>query len=655
MAAGSIVIDLLMRTGSFETDTKRAERRLRELEKSARQVGAAIGTAFAAAATATAYFVKSSIDAADAAIKNAQAIGLTVEAYTALAFAADLSGISQEEMGVALTKLARQAADAAGGSKTAAAGFDALGISLKNVDGSLKDTDTLLTEIADKFAGYADGTEKTALATELFGRSGAKMIPLLNSGATGIAAMRKEAAELGLVMDTQTARAAEQFNDDLTRLGGVVKGFGNDLMRAALPALQAVATWMLEARRNAVDASGAVPTLTSAFNSLAVEAMRSGTTIYVLGLQMAEFAAKTELVARGLWDAVNGSNTSNVEIAKRTWAGFRAISEGVAADTERARKDLAEFERRLAQGPGAALTGARLNAFNDPRSTTFGQSPAAPRAPTLPGTAGRRSSARSAADRATEEAYREAMRAAQERSDARKREDEQIAESMRMSQEADAARLKALTGGAYSEQLKEVTADIGFLNRAYEEGKIGVELWAEAVAQATGRLQQQAEEVDAFAKQMQENVQTFLGGAFADAMEGNFKSIGQAFTQMVNRMVAEALAADLSRRLFGSGGSGEGWIGALVSAASGYFGGSRAGGGDAMPGREYWVGENGPERFRPRTMGTILPAAAQGASGSRSLVVNNSFMVSGMVDRRTQTQIAAEAARAVADAARRNA
>ena len=44
MAAGSIIIDLLMKTGSFETDSKRAEKRLREMEKTAKQVGTVIGT-----------------------------------------------------------------------------------------------------------------------------------------------------------------------------------------------------------------------------------------------------------------------------------------------------------------------------------------------------------------------------------------------------------------------------------------------------------------------------------------------------------------------------------------------------------------------------------------------------------------------------------
>lgn len=696
MAAGSIIVDLLMRTGSFETDTKKAQKRLRELEAEAKKVGAAIGTAFAAAATATAYFVKSSIDAADAAIKNAQAIGLTVEAYTELAFAADLSGISQDEMGVALTRLARLAAEAAGGSKTAAAGFDTLGISLRTADGAIKDTDQLLTEIAGKFAGYADGTAKTALATEFFGRAGAKMIPLLNGGADGMAALRKEAAELGIVMDTQTAKAAEQLNDDVTRLGAVVRGFGNDLMRAAVPALQATATAMLEMRRQSVQAGESLPMLTGMLNGLALEAARSTAQLYILGLEFGEVFAKAEVVARSLKDLAFG-NTSNMDVLRRAWAGFDAISEGVKADVDRARDELKRFEYALSpEGQAATRLGS------DPRELARrGRGPgtpaalAAPTIPRLPALNG----GKSAVDEAARylENLRKQLQATKDMSVAEtlladiqagrlgKVTAAQEAELRGVAQQIDMARRRGEEFKAEAEQerafhdnqaaiqrelaqiyddtrtpLEQLNIELARLAQLRTVAGANLDALARAEFDAWDRYEQQvqktAETMDEFSKTMAENVQSFLGGAFADVMEGNFKSIGQAFTQMVNRMVAEALAADLARRLFGSasGGSGSGWVGAAMSALGSYFGGAKAGGGDVMPGRDYWVGENGPERFRPRTMGTILPAAAGGAGGGRSLVVNNAFTVSGAVDRRTQMQLAAEVSRAVSSAQRRN-
>ena len=210
------------------------------------------------------------------------------------------------------------------------------------------------------------------------------MIPLLNAGTKGIEAMRREAAEMGVVMDTQTAKAAEQFNDDLSRFGFAVRGFGNDLMRAALPSLQAVATAMLDLRRNSVEAATAVPMLTSVITALTLEGARSSATIFKLGAEMGGFLAKAEVVARGLWESANGSNTSNVDIVKRSWDAFRAISDGVKADVDRAQVELRRLEYALSQ-PG------QINAAFGRDSTELarrGRGPATPpqtRAPIIPG------------------------------------------------------------------------------------------------------------------------------------------------------------------------------------------------------------------------------------------------------------------------------
>ena len=60
-----------------------------------------------------------------------------------------------------------------------------------------------------------DGAGKTALAIKLFGKSGADLIPLLNQGRAGIKELTDEAAKLGIVISTETAAKAEQFNDTL--------------------------------------------------------------------------------------------------------------------------------------------------------------------------------------------------------------------------------------------------------------------------------------------------------------------------------------------------------------------------------------------------------------------------------------------------------
>ncbi|MBL0918044.1 MAG: phage tail length tape measure family protein [Hydrogenophaga sp.] len=92
-----------------------------------------------------------------------------------------------------------------------------------------------------------------------------------------------------------------------------------------------------------------------------------------------------------------------------------------------------------------------------------------------------------------------------------------------------------------------------------------------------GRIEKQLEETQKlveFQQRAVENIQDALGDTFYNAMQGNFENVGDAFVQMINRMVAEALAADLARSLFGDmakGGSGSGMFGDLLKGAASIF------------------------------------------------------------------------------------
>ncbi|MGH8063234.1 MAG: hypothetical protein ACREO7_14610, partial [Pseudoxanthomonas sp.] len=77
--AGSIIIDLQLNTAGFFTDTARSEKRLKDLQKTAKQAGVAMGAAFVAAGTGLALLVNRSIDAADETSKMAQKIGIGTE------------------------------------------------------------------------------------------------------------------------------------------------------------------------------------------------------------------------------------------------------------------------------------------------------------------------------------------------------------------------------------------------------------------------------------------------------------------------------------------------------------------------------------------------------------------------------------------------
>ncbi|MEZ5920944.1 MAG: phage tail tape measure C-terminal domain-containing protein [Parvularculaceae bacterium] len=86
----------------------------------------------------------------------------------------------------------------------------------------------------------------------------------------------------------------------------------------------------------------------------------------------------------------------------------------------------------------------------------------------------------------------------------------------------------------------------------------------------------------------------------------------------------------------------------IYGALTGGFGGGRAGGGLAVPGQSYLVGERGPELFTPLSTGRI------GEAGSAP--VNVSINLAGVANaesfRASETQIAASLARVLAKGAR---
>ncbi len=247
----SIILEAL--TADFETDMQRAQksvdRAFKEMKRSAatinKELGAALSVGIAAAVGGVAYAVKSAVDEMDRMNKVSQKIGVTTEALSALEYAAKLADVEAGQLQASITKLSKAQADAAQGGKKQVELFRLLGVEFANTDGTLRKADQVFVDVAERFSTMRDGAEKTALAVQLFGKAGAALIPLLNGGAQGIRAATDELNEFGGVVSTEAARAAEEFNDQLSRLGQVGKGAGVELATYMLPTLNDLATEVL--------------------------------------------------------------------------------------------------------------------------------------------------------------------------------------------------------------------------------------------------------------------------------------------------------------------------------------------------------------------------------------------------------------------------
>ena len=177
--------------------------------------------------------VKGAIDSADAFGKMADQTGIAANTLQAYVNAGKLAGVSQETIDKGLRRLAQSMREADQGVATYKDSFDALGISVRTVDGTFKTSEQVLAEISDKFANMENGATKAALAMEIFGRSGASLINLLNGGAASL-------TEFNYAVSNEFAQNAEFFNDQIAVLGIRFDGFRKQLTDALLPALNTI-------------------------------------------------------------------------------------------------------------------------------------------------------------------------------------------------------------------------------------------------------------------------------------------------------------------------------------------------------------------------------------------------------------------------------
>jgi hypothetical protein len=100
--------------------------------------------------------------------------------------------------------------------------------------------------IADGFADAGPNVNKTAIAMEIFGRSGTSLIPFLNRGADGIKELREEFIATGAQIDGQTTESFKAFEEDQKRLKYTLIGLRNEAIEALLPSLKELAEGAME-------------------------------------------------------------------------------------------------------------------------------------------------------------------------------------------------------------------------------------------------------------------------------------------------------------------------------------------------------------------------------------------------------------------------
>jgi hypothetical protein len=281
----------------------------------------AVAAAGVAAGVGLVHSVKGAIDAADHLNDLSKKTGIAVDTLGGLGFAASQAGGDLESISSAAGKLNKSIAQAGRGNKEFVATFGAIGINFRDAAGNLKSADVVLAELADKFAGYEDGANKSAIATKLLGNAGASLIGMLNDGGKGIRENVEYYKRYGGVTQ-EVADKSDQFNDTLGKLHLLSGAYSRTIAADLLPALQSVADEMLRSKENGTGLISFIHSLAESVNEL--------TASLITGAKE----------AGGFWNAIFIGGTVNpFKSLQSNISGYREELRLANADLERFKKE----------------------------------------------------------------------------------------------------------------------------------------------------------------------------------------------------------------------------------------------------------------------------------------------------------------------------
>lgn len=204
----------------------------------AKAAAAALAAATAAVTATVGGIVKAAGETAeygDNIDKMSQKLGMSAQAYQEWDFIMQHSGSSIDSMTTSMKKLSEAVVDKSDKSVKA---FERLGISMQ--DAANMSQEELFSATITALQNMESGTERTALAADLLGKSAMELGPLLNAGAEETEAMRNQVHDLGGVMSDEAVKASARYQDSLQNMQTAVSGTVRTLTGKFLPAASSV-------------------------------------------------------------------------------------------------------------------------------------------------------------------------------------------------------------------------------------------------------------------------------------------------------------------------------------------------------------------------------------------------------------------------------
>lgn len=198
---------------------------------------AALGAALVAAAKALTDCTVEAAAFADEVLTQSAVTGIATDDLQAYMYAAELVDVSTETLTGSMARNIRSMTGAVDGTGAAAEAYAALGVSVTNADGTLRDSETVYWELIDALGQVEDETTRDSLSMSILGKSAQDLNPLIEAGSDRMQELAGQAEEAGYIMSGDTLDAFGEFDDQLQYLDVGATAAKNALGGILLPIL----------------------------------------------------------------------------------------------------------------------------------------------------------------------------------------------------------------------------------------------------------------------------------------------------------------------------------------------------------------------------------------------------------------------------------
>lgn len=600
-------------------------------------------------------YAMSVTSAADQMFDLSQKTGVAYDRLQILTKIPDLGDLGAEGLAKAFKDAQKSITEAQDSTSNAAKIFDALGISIRNSDGTLKNAEQVIIDSADAFSKLEDSTLKTQIATELYGKSGAELIPFLNAGTDAINDQIKSITALSFTYSEELAGSMGQFNDNLDLLKTNASAYSNSLSSGLISNLSVLTS-------NFLDSANANNNLSSTFETGLKYSKAFTNVIFSVSQGLSAISAQSTLASAGLsglMSFVTFGETSkeNARKAEALYKEYQLKEQEILEESKRFRLEINKNENDMIFAQEEAFNKKMLSTSKNAITVKTKE------------TAELEQKLSKIFDKTKTEKPKQEKETKKEEDANAKAIQQLIDKNYQLTYGQEAYDLYKLSiAGATSEQIKQYEAlqkingqaekEIELKKEAseiikasqteqekysetlykYDElmmsGYLSAEQYQKAVLKLNEEFQKSNEktvEMSEFSKEAAKNIQDSFAEFLFDPFASSANDMAINFINVIKRMVAEQAAAKLltGLNITGKIDSGLGMLGGLFD--------FNAGGGYVPSNSLSVVGERGPEIIKgpayvQDTAGSAYALSQQSNNGkSGNIVINNNINANDMI------------------------